>query len=316
MAATEPFYQGKQLRLIVASEPGGGYDAYARLIAAHITRHIHGNPSIIVQNMPGAGSLVAVNYMVNVAPKDGTVVVAMHSAGVLAPLLHPEQAKFSSRKLNWIGSPVSVTYALIVSNKTPIKTFDETFSKQIVIAASAGSDSATLPLITNGFLGTKFKIVQGYKGSAATMLAVIRGEANGRVITLSSLRSVNARYLENGQVRIIATYGLRPDPQLKGIPRVIDYAKNDEQRQALKLALTADEVGWPYVMAPGVPQDRVAAIREAFKATMRDGTFLADVRKRRLEITPVGWHDQLGQVEDAFETPPNIVQQVKKVTGP
>jgi tripartite-type tricarboxylate transporter receptor subunit TctC len=310
------FYEGKQIRLLVASEPGGGYDAYARLIAAHITRHISGSPTIIVSGMPGAGSLVVVNHMANVAPKDGTVLVAMHSAGALAPLLHPDQAKFDSRKLNWIGSPVTVTYTLIVSKDAPIKSFDEAFNKEIVIAASAGSDSATLPLMTNSFVGTKFKVIQGYKGSSDTMLAVIRGEAQGRVITLSSLRSVNAPYIDSGRVRIIATYGLRPDPQLEGIPRVVDFAKTEEGRKAIELALTADEVGWPYVMAPGVPDDRVKIMRTAFNETMKDEEFLADAKKRKLEITPISWQDQVRRVQEAFAAPSNIVDQVKKAIEP
>lgn len=309
------FYRGKQIRLVVGSDAGGGYDAYARTVAAHMGKHIPGNPTFLVQNMPGVGSLIAVNHVINVAPKDGTVMAAMHPAGVVAPLFHPEQAKFDSRKLTWLGSPVTITFTVVVSNVSPVQSFDQLFTTELIVAASGG-DSTTLPLLANGVLGTKFKVITGYKSAGASMLAVERGEAQGNGgDALSALKSVHADYLKDGRLRIIASYGLRPHPELVGVPMVIDYAKTDEQREALKLVLSGQDFGWPYVMAPGLPADRVKAMRTAFEATMRDPEFLADAAKRRLDISPIGWESQARQVDETFATPRDVVEKVKRIIG-
>src|SRR6185312_10740162 len=177
----ESYFRSKQLRLIVGSDTGGAYDAYARLLATYMGAHIPGQPSILVQNMPGAGSLTAANHVLNVAPKDGLTIGAIQDSAVLAPLLHPEQAKFDLRHVGWLGSIVSVTYTLIVSERAPIMSFADLFKKELIVAASGGaSASASLPLITNAVLGTKMKVIQGYASSTATMLAITRGEAEGR----------------------------------------------------------------------------------------------------------------------------------------
>src|SRR5690242_10216820 len=172
------FYRGKQIRIVVGSAAGGAYDGYARTVAAHMGNHIPGAPSFIVQNMPGAGSLVALNNIVNIAPKDGTVMAAIHADTVTAPLFHPDRAKFDSRALNWLGAPVTVTYVITAWRTAPVQKFEDLFTKELIVAA-AGGDSITLPLLTNALLGTKFKIVQGYKSAAAGLLAIERGEAQG-----------------------------------------------------------------------------------------------------------------------------------------
>jgi tripartite-type tricarboxylate transporter receptor subunit TctC len=311
----EEFYRGKQMRIVVGSAAGGGYDAYARTVAAHMGKHIPGNPTFIVQNMPGVGSLIAVNHVVNVAPKDGTVMAAMHPAGVIAPLFHPEQAKFDSRRLNWLGSPVTITFTVVVSNRSPVQTFDQLFTTELIVAASGG-DSTTLPLLTNGVLGTKFKVITGYKSASASMLAIERGEAQGNGgDALSALKSVHADYLKDGRLRIIASYGLRANPELVGVPMVIDYAKTANQRAALKLVLSGQDLGWPYVMAPDVPPDRVKAMQAAFDATMQDPDFLADAAKRRLDISPIRGESQASQVIETFKTPRDVIENVKRITG-
>jgi tripartite-type tricarboxylate transporter receptor subunit TctC len=307
----EEFYRGKQVRLVVGSDAGGGYDAYARTVAAHMGKHIPGNPTFIVQNMAGVGSLIAINHVVNVAPKDGTVIAAIHPDAIIAPLFRPEQAKFDPRKFVWLGSPVSITFVVTVWHTAPVQTFDELFKKELIIAASGG-DSTTLPLLVNGVLGTKFKVIQGYKSASAGMLAIERGEAQGNGgDALNALKSVHAEYLKNGTLRIIASYGLKPNPELAGVPRVIDYAKTEEQRKELVLVLSNHDFGWPYIMSGEIPSDRAKAMQAAFDATMDDPEFRAEAAKRKLDISPIHGKNQTELVQETFEASPEIVRKVK-----
>jgi tripartite-type tricarboxylate transporter receptor subunit TctC len=313
--SVEDFYRGKQIRLVVGSAAGGGYDAYARTVAGHMGKHIPGNPTFIVQNMDGAGSLVAVNHTVNVAAKDGTVIAAIHPDAVLAPLFHPEKAKFDSQKFVWLGSPVSLTYTVTAWHTSPIQSFDEIFKKEFIVAASGG-DSLVLPTLSNGVLGTKFKIINGYKGASAGMLAIERGEAQGNGgDALNALKSVHADFLTEGKLRIIAAYGLKSIPELAGVPLVIDYAKTPEQKEALSLIFSNHGLGWPYVMVNEVPPARAKAMQAAFEATMKDKDFLAEAAKRKLEISPVSGGEQAKLVSATFKTPAAIVQRVKQIIG-
>jgi tripartite-type tricarboxylate transporter receptor subunit TctC len=321
-AATSPsvadvadFYRGKQIRIVVGSDAGGGYDAYARTIAAHMGRFIPGNPSFIVQNMLGVGSLIAVNHVGNVAPKDGTVVGAINPSAVTAPLFHPEQAKFDARRLNWLGTPVTIAYTIVAWHTAPVQTFEDLFTTELLVG-SAGGASRTLPMLANGVLGTKFKVVMGYKSAGASMLAIERGEVQGNGgEALSNLKAVHAGYLRDKRLRIIGTYALKPNPELVGVPMVIDFAKTDEQRAALKLVLSSQDIGWPYIMAPDVPADRVEAMRRAFDAMMKDSEFLADAAKRKLDIRPIRGEEQATLVDQTLATQRPVVELVKRIVG-
>jgi tripartite-type tricarboxylate transporter receptor subunit TctC len=309
--SVEDFYRGKQIRMVVGSDAGGGYDAYGRAVAAHMGKHVPGNPTFIVQNMAGVGSMLATNHVVNIAPKDGTVIGAIHPEAISSRLFRPDQAKYDPRKFVWLGSPVSVTFVVTVWHTAPVQSFDELFEKELIIAASGG-DSTALPLLANGVLGTKFKVVQGYKGATAGMLAIERGEAQGNGgDALNALKSVHSDFLQSGQLKIIASYGLKVDPELKGVPLVIDYAKTEEQREELRLVLSNHEFGWPYIMAGEVPVDRAKAMVKAFEETMKDPEFLAEAAKRKLDISPVRGRDQAKLVQETFKAKPEIVEKVK-----
>ena len=315
-AAESDFYRGKQIHIVVGSDAGGGYDAYARAIATYMPKYIPGTPSFIIENMPGAGSLTAVNYVANIAPKDGTVIAAIHADTVIAPLLHPSQAKFDARHLSWLGAPVTITTTVAVWHTAPVQTFDHVFNTELIVAASGG-DSITLPLLTNALLGTKFKIVQGYKSAAEGLLAIQRGEAQGVAgDAMSFLRVVNGAQLRSKELRVIATFALRPDPELAGIPSVMDFAKTSEQKAALSLILSEQDFGWPYVMAAEVPPDRVKIMRDAFDATMKDPGFLAEAKKGGLDVRPINGVDQAAVINRTFDTPSAIVEQVKHIIDP
>ena len=309
------FYRGKQIVIIVGSDVGGGYDAYARLVAAHVGRFIPGRPSLLVKNMPGVGSMLAVNHVVNVGPTDGTMIGAINPSAITAPLFRPEQARYDAGRFNWLGSPVTVTFTAVVSDKAPVQTFDQLFTTELIVG-SAGGASRTLPLLANGVLGTKFKVIQGYKSAGATMLAIERGELQGNGgDALSNLKAVHAERLRNKTLRIIVSYGLRPNSELEGVPMLMHYAKTQAQRQALLLVLANQDIGWPYIMAPGVPVDRVSALRNAFDAMLGDPDFRSEAARRKLDISPARGEDQAKIVRQILDTPPDVVDAVRRLVG-
>jgi tripartite-type tricarboxylate transporter receptor subunit TctC len=309
------FYRGKQITVIVGSDVGGGYDTYARTLAAHIGRFIPGNPAVLVQNMPGVGSLVATNYIANVAPKDGTVIGAINPGVVVEPLFHPDRAKFDARKFNWLGSMLSETQTIAVWHTAPVQKFEDLFTTELVVPGSGGA-TTIFPLLLNGVLGTKFKVVHGYKSSSQGLLAIERGEAQGMGgNTLASYKAAHADLLRDGKIRIIASYGLHPNPELANVPKVIDYAKTKAQRAALVLVLSRQDIGRPYILAAGVPADRVKAMRAAFDAMMKSREFLDEAAKRKLELAPIRGEDLVPLINEAYATPPDVIRQVKGLLG-
>jgi tripartite-type tricarboxylate transporter receptor subunit TctC len=309
------FYAGKQITIICGSDVGGAYDAYARLVAAHIGNHIAGHPSVIVQNMPGAGTLLATNYVANVAAKDGTIIGAVNPQIVAEPLVHPETAKFDPRKLAWLGSPLRETQTVSVWHTAPVQKFADLFDKELLVAGTGGA-TTTFPLLLNGVLGTKFKVVKGYAGTAAGLLAIERGEVQGLGgDTYASLKGTHGDLLRDGKLKIIAHYGLQPLADLPQVPSVMSFAKTDDQRAALTLVLSRQEIGRPYVTAGGVPPERVALLRAAFAATMQDPAFRDDAGKRTLELEPVAGADIAQLVDKTFAASPAVVAQVKAILG-
>jgi tripartite-type tricarboxylate transporter receptor subunit TctC len=310
-AQEEPFFKDKTLRVIVGSAPGGGYDAYARLVSDHMRRHIPGNPQIVVQNMPGAGSLVATNHIANVAPKDGTVIGAVNAAMTTLPLIKPDTAKFDPRKMNWIGSTLREFHIGLVRENSPVKTVADAQRIEIPVAGTGGS-TTTYPVIANAILNTKFKVVAGYQGTAQGMLAMERGEVDGVIgITWASIKATQAAALRDGKILLLAQFGVRKHPELPNIPLVIDAAKTPEDKAALRLVFSSQEVGRPWVAPEGVPEKTVAILRKAFDDTMADPEFKADAAKRKLELDPTSGAEIQKVVEDIFKTPSAVVERVK-----
>ena len=317
-AAADPvadFYAGKQLTIICGSEAGSGYDAYARLFAQHLGRSIPGHPTIIVQNMPGAGTLVATNYVANVAPKDGTVLATVNAAMATEGLFHPETAKFDPRQINWLGSPSQEVQLIAVSPKARVQKFADLFTTELVVAGTGGG-TTIFPTLLNGVLGTKFKVVKGYAGANSGLLAFERGEVEGMGgDTLVALSTTHGDLVADGKARVIAHYSLHPYTIVPDIAAVIDYAKTPEQKAALALVLARQDIGRPYLMAPGVPPERVAAMRAAFAAAVRDPNLLADAAKRRLEFDPVSAETITGIVAEMYKAPPGAIAKDKDVLG-
>jgi len=302
--SVEDFYRGKTVTILVGFTAGGGYDLYARLLGRHIGRHIPGNPTVVVQNMPGAGSLKATQYIYGVAPKDGTVLATVSRGMVTDPLL--ADAKFDATKLTWAGSITSETSVCANWKTSPVKTWDDMFKREFTLGGSnIGADPDNFALILRNVFGAKVRLVTGYPGGNDINLAMERHEVDGRCgWSWTSLKS-QKNWLP--QVNLLAQFSLKKDPELKDIPAALDRAAGEEQRQVLRLVIAGQFVGRPFFAPPGIPDDRKAALRTAFDATMKDPQFLEEAAKLDLEISPVGAAEIDAFLADVYRTPKDVI---------
>ena len=306
------FYKGKTVRLLVGVGVGSGYDVNARVLARHLGKHIPGNPNIIVQNQPGAGSLTMTNQMYAAGPFDGTVIGASFNGLPTAPLLQPNGVRFETAKINWVGSTNRETQTMYVWHTAPIKTLEDLKTQEMLVGAQApGSTQYDYPMLGKALFDMKFKVVTGYKATADINLAMERGEVHGTLANWSTVKTLNLKQYEDKQIRILVVWGAREHPELKGIPLITSLAKTPDQKQALQLALARLEFGRPFFLPPNVPAARVAAIRRAFDATMKDKEFLADAEKLKLEIDPMSGDELAKMLEEIAKTPADVVARVR-----
>jgi tripartite-type tricarboxylate transporter receptor subunit TctC len=282
------FYAGKQITMIVGSTVGGGYDNQARLVARHLGRHIPGNPTIIVQNMPAAGSLAATNHMFNIAPKDGSTIALVQRGMLLIKNWNPSGVRFELGQFNFIGS-INREVALAVSRAdAPVKTTDQLFKTELITGATSGIDPEITPRLLNALIGTKFKLVMGYPGVNEIVLAMERGEVQGLADwSISSIKAARPAWLAEKKINLLMQIALEKDPEFAQVPFALDFVKNDADRAVMQLYLTQKTVARPVIAPPGVPADRIAALRSAFAALATDKQFLADGAKTKLDVAPV-----------------------------
>jgi tripartite-type tricarboxylate transporter receptor subunit TctC len=312
-AAADPFFKDKQIRLIVGSAPGGGYDAYGRLLAQYMRPHIPGNPTILVQNMPGAGSLVAANYIYNVAPKDGTVFGAVNALLATDPLLYPERVKFDPRQFRWLGSALRENHAGFAWYTSHVTSFDDVLKNELIVPGTGGATNF-YPMFVDALLGAKLRMIPGYQGTKQGMLAIERGEVGGIVgITWASMKATNGAWLREGKIRPFIQFGLQKHPELPDVSWIYDYARNDDDRAAMDLAFGNSEFGRPFMAPPGVPDAVVDILRTAFEETMRDPDFRADAEKRQLDLDFTSGAEIQSIIEKIYKTPPPVVERVKKI---
>jgi len=312
-ADTAGSFAGKTVRIVVGASAGGGFDAYARTLAAHLGTHVPGNPSVIVQNMTGAGSLIAANYIANVAPKDGTVIGALNPVIVTDSLFYPDRFRFDARKVKWIGSALRETHVATAWHLAPVQTFDQVFQRDFLVAGAGGS-TTSYPALLNGVLGTRFKVVAGYAGTAEGNLAMERREVDGNgAITWASVKVTQAQALRDKRLRILVQFGLARHKELADVPWIFDYVRNDADRAALNLMFGTQEFGRPYLVAEGVPDATVAILRAAFDRTMTSAEFRADATRRGLDLDPTAGAEIQGLVEEIHKTPPAVVDRVRKL---
>jgi len=311
------FYQGKTIDLYVGYSAGGGYDVYARALARYMGRHIPGNLSIVPKNMPGAGSLVLSNWLYNIAPKDGTVFGTVARGVAFDPLLGSTKAQFDASRFTWIGSmndEVSVCVAWYTSG---IARLEDVMQRELTIGGTGPvADTDQFPKVLNGTIGTKFKIIPGYPGGNDIDLAMERGEVMGRCgWSWSSVIATHKRWLDDRKINLPVQLALSKHPDLPSVPLIMDFARNDEERQIFKLVSARQPMGRPFVAPPGIPSDRAAALRAAFAKTMQDAAFLAEAQKMALEINPVSGEEVQAIVADAYRTPRPIADRVASMVN-
>jgi tripartite-type tricarboxylate transporter receptor subunit TctC len=321
-ALARDFYQGKQITLVVASDPGGGYDAYARLLAMRLSEHIPGNPNIVIENMPGAGGLKAMNYIATVAPKDGTYLGAMQNGIAYEPMMGISGGKgnshFDPLKVNWVGSMGKEVAVTALWNPATAHDFEDLKHKAVTVGSSGESTSnSTYPRLMNAMFGTKFKIIEGYTNQAPIWLAMERGEVQGSGGPFySSLVNSKPDWIRDHKVTLIVQIGLEKDPHLPNVPLLYDLAKTSADRQELRLAFGGLLMGRPYVLPQGVPADRVKILRDAFMATMKDPALLRQADRMRLEINPMTGEEVHQLVVGMYSTPQPIVDKVAAIFAP
>jgi tripartite-type tricarboxylate transporter receptor subunit TctC len=315
------FYKkNNTIRLLVGSEAGGGYDGYARLLARHLGRFIPGNPTFVVQNMPGAGGIVAANYLYNAAPKDGTAIAQVQRLVPFVQIMGEPGPQFETPKFNWLGSLASeVTVCVAWKASTDIKTFEDVQKKELIVGGSGPNDTETVPAILNNVLGSKFKIVSGYPSSTAVTLAVERGEVQGVCSSYSSLSTRNAHWFRDNKVNLLVQASTQKHPALPNVPLALELAKNPDDKALLELNDARLAIGRPFMLPPGVPPERVKALRTAFNQMVKDKDFLADAEKEKRELDVVTGDDMQVLLERLSKTPKSMIERLAdslKYKGP
>jgi tripartite-type tricarboxylate transporter receptor subunit TctC len=306
------FYKGKNVELYIGYSAGGGYDVYARSLARHIGRFIPGNPTIIAKNMPGAGSLVLANWLYNVAPKDGSAFGTIGRGTGFDPLLGSTKAQFDAAKFNWIGSMNDEVSVCVAWHTTGITRLEQVKQKELTVGGTGpAADTDQFPKVLNAAIGTKFRIIAGYPGGNDVDLAMERGEVMGRCgWSWSSVIATHKSWIDEKKINILVQLGLSKHPDLPNVPLVMDFAKSDEEKQIFKLVFARQPMGRPFLAPPGIPADRVAALRKAFMDTMKDREFLAEAEQMKLEINPVSGDAVQEIVREVYQTPKPIASAV------
>ena len=302
-----------KLTIVIGYTPGAAYDIYARTVARHIGKHLPGNPAVIPQNMAGAGSLKAANFLFTNAAGDGTTIGTFARGLPMQPLLDNTGIQFDARRFNWIGSPSAEVSVVFSWHTTPFKTIADIQSRQMIVPATgSGANSAIFPFVLNSVIGTKFKVVMGYPGQAETMLAIERGEADGSAgSSWSYVASAKKEWLADRRINLISQVAFKPHPDLHNVPLVMDSASDEAGRKVLELIFSRQMMAYPFVAPPGVPQDRVVALRKAFDAMMKDPEYLADANRQQLEVDPVSGAEIENMVKSAYANPPEIIARAK-----
>jgi tripartite-type tricarboxylate transporter receptor subunit TctC len=305
------FYSGKNLQLAIGYAPGGGYDIYARALARHMARHIPGNPSITVQNMPGAGSIKAANYLYNIAPKDGTVFGGFSRGAFLDPLLgRGEGVQYVAAKYGWLGSISNEVGVCAFRTESGVATWRDMQTKSYVIGSTgAGADSDVFPIVLRKMFGLPMKVVTGYRSAADVVLAINRKEVDGRCgWSWSSMMAWNKDLYQSKAITVALQLASQKLAELPDTPSIMEVARDADQKAALKLILSRQMMARPYVAPPGLPPERLKALREAFDATMSDPDFLADAQRQDLEVRPVSGREADALINEIYASPAAVVK--------
>jgi tripartite-type tricarboxylate transporter receptor subunit TctC len=312
-AAQAPNLAGKTVNMIIGFGPGGGYDLWGRVVARHISKHLPGNPTIVPQNMPGAGSLNAANHIYNVAPKDGTAMGIIAGPAVLGPITGTPGARFDPTRITWVGTPTTDTHVCIAYNspQVQVKTLKDLYEKELIVGASGtGVGSYSFPKALSALLGMNFKVILGFPGSSAVFLAMERGEVDGICIQPAAVSENRPDWITGKKAVILFQGGAAPNPELKDVPFVNDLARTPQDRQAIEFLYAGLGLGRPFIAPPGMPADRMKMLQDAFSATMKDPVFIADAKKQKLDFAPEDGEHLAAYVKKIYATPKAIVDKI------
>ena len=308
------FFAARTIYLAIGYGPGGANDVWGRAIAKHMGNHIPGRPRVIVQNVPGAGGLTLMNQLYNISPKDGTFIGLINRGLPFEPLLGGEGVQFDPLKMNWLGSPDRDTTVCVALKDAAVKTMRDLLENELLVGATgSGADTAIYPEFLSQLLGMQFKTIKGYQGTKDISLAMERGEVEGQCLAYDSL--LREPLAHEGRLNILFQAALTPTEQLKRVPVVTDLARSYVDRQALVLFFARVELGRPFVLPPGVPADRVAALRIGLHDTLADPAFRDDARRLNLNIDYISGEELLAKIAAAYRTPNAIVQRTKNALG-
>ena len=311
------FYHGKTVTLTVGYSAGGGYDTYARILARHMGRHIPGSPVIVVQNAPGAGSMRAANALYNVAPKDGTA-FGMFGRGIaLEPLIGTSPAQFDATKFLWLGSGTEEAAVVVIRSEAGIRTWADMMSKPFTVGGEGtGSDPDVYALMLKNVFGVKLRLVSGYPGTTEMALAVERGEVDGRASwSWTSLKSLKPDWIAQKKIAVPVQLNMHKSPDLADVPLIGDFATTERQRQIMRLVISRQVMGRPFIAPPGLPADRAAALRTAFDETMKDSEFIAEATARGQEVSPVSGTALDALIAELYATPKDVAEETKAAIG-
>jgi tripartite-type tricarboxylate transporter receptor subunit TctC len=311
----EDFYKGRQISLVISTDVGGGYDAVGRMFARHFTNHVPGNPTIVPQNMPGAGGLRATHFLFNNAPHDGTTIGLVHGSMTTADLLSPEGAKFDGDRTSWIGNMAGEPGFCVSWHESPVKSFADIKTHDFTVGSSgAGAGLDFFPKVLNNLFDTKIRIVSGYSGGTAVLLAMERGEVDGICSwPYSGMEKTRPTWLPEHKINLLVQFGLAKNPKAPDVPLILDLVPDEATRAALELMLTERQLLRPILAPPGIPAERLTALRQAFMATMQDPAFLADAAKMSEDITPMSGADVEALIHRLHRAPPDVLQRAIKL---
>lgn len=314
-ASAQEFYRNKTINVLVGGTAGGGFDTISRIMANHLGRYIPGNPTFLVRDMPGGGGIVVANHTYNVAAKDGTTISYVGPV-VVQPLLNPDDKRiqFDAKKFTWIGSLGQTHSILFAWHKTPFMSAEDLFQREMVVGGTgAASTTDIYPKVLNAVLGTKFKLITGYQGSKETLIAIERGEADGRFNSWDSMKTTSGQWIRDGLIRVLLQASTKRHPELPNVPTALELAKTEEQRQAIEFLFLPAEMGRPIAAPPNVPAEQKTILRDAFAKLVKDANFLADAKKAGLEVEgPMTGAEVEKVVDRIYATPKPVVDKVAK----
>jgi len=314
--AVADFYKGKTINIYIGYSAGGGYDFYGRLVARHLGRHVPGQPSVVPQNMPGAGSIRAANYVYSVAAKDGTALGIVTQTIALEEALGTPGVQYKSAEFNWIGRTTSNVDVNLMWHTSKVKTFADAYKYEVPVAGTGpGSASEVMPQLLDGLLGTKFKIIGGYPGATEGMVAMERGEVEGSHTSWNTVKLSKQDWLKEKKINIILQYALERHSDLPDVPTMVEVGRTPEEKQVLTLYASGAVVGRAFFTPPGVAKERVKALRDAFDAMLKDRKFLDEIAKTKAEFDPMSGAEMQAVVEQAAAIPAAVRARARAARG-